>query len=194
MTTIDSRLFLACVPTAHVRDDVAERARAVLGSSLERVYAAEDLHLTLVFLGHVDAERAQLVEAGMARAFGDAAPISLRVGGTGSFATAGREHALWAGFELGVEANARLLDLVARGRQLAAESGIALAARDAAQPFVPHLTLARPRPSEVAPRDFARLAFDLDWRADEVVLCASVGAGRPGGRYPVRARVRLCGS
>lgn len=193
MTTARTRLFLGILPPEDVRTAIADRARSVLGASGMRVYAAADLHLTLVFLGHVDPECARRVAAGMAEAFADAAPLALRVGGTGSFPVGRRERALWAGFEPGDRERARLEDLVARGRRLAARSGVALDPADLARPFTPHLTLARPRGGESVPAGFASLRFDVAWVSAEVCLFESVGAGVPGGRYPVRARAALAG-
>jgi len=188
------RLFLGLLPPAHLSDAVADGARKALGRDITRVYAAGDLHLTLVFLGDVPLEAAARVESGLQGAFEDAAPVALRVAGTGSFPTPGHARTLWAGFDLAERERLGLLDLVARGRRLATEAGIELAARDLGAPYVPHLTLARPRPGERVPPEFAGLRFDLDWRADEVCLFESAGAGSPGGRYPVRASCALRGA
>ncbi|MCY2961070.1 MAG: RNA 2',3'-cyclic phosphodiesterase [Planctomycetota bacterium] len=193
MTPTGPRLFLGLLPAPEVRDEIAERARSLLGPSLARVYAAEDLHLTLVFLGRIPCENVRRIEVGMQAAFEGAAPIRLRVGGTGSFPTAGHERALWAGLDLAPPGRMRLEDLVDRGRRLATAAGIQIGARDLAQSFVPHLTLAGPRAGESVPPAFEGLRFDLDWVAEEVLLFESLGATAPDGRYPVRARVHLRG-
>lgn len=187
------RLFLAIVPPAEVRAEIAHRAARALDGCVDRVYVADDLHLTLVFLGDVERACAGRVVAGLEAAFTDASPIALRAAGTGSFGVAGHERALWAGFDLDASSRARLEDLVARGRALAARSGIELAAHELARAYVPHLTLARPRARDRAPTEFAALRFDVGWTADEVALCESAGAGARDGRYPVRASVRLRG-
>ncbi|MBL8863381.1 MAG: hypothetical protein JNK02_15420 [Planctomycetes bacterium] len=100
---------------------------------------------------------------------------------------------MWAGFDLAPEERAALLDLVERGRALAARCGVALDGADLARPFTPHLTLTRLRQPRRAPGDFDRLRFDLDWLADEVHLFESAGGAGSGPRYPVRATCRLRG-
>lgn len=191
------RLFLGILPPADVRELVAARARAALEGTVAGVYAADDVHLTLVFLGDVGADAARAVERGLAAAYGAARPVALGLGGAGAFGDAGRERALWAGFQLDDRQRAALEDLVARGRRLAAGCGVALPAADLERPFTPHLTVARPRARERVPDGFAALRFDAGWTADEVVLFESAGRAsgeRGSARYPARARVRLAGS
>ncbi len=193
MATSSTRIFLGIAPPLELQERVAAGARAVLSGTQLRVYHEQDIHLTLVFFGEVASEAASLVEHGLADAFRGARPVDLRVGGTGSFESGGRERALWAGFDLQDESRERLLDIVDRGRRLAAGAGIEVPAADRERPFVPHLTLVRPRSGERAPESFASLRFDLDWTADAVSLFASVGGGAGTARYPVRASVRLAG-
>jgi 2'-5' RNA ligase len=197
MSARSTRLFLGLLPPATIREEVAVRAREVLHGAVSHVYAADDVHLTLVFLGEVEGESCSRVEAGLAGAFDGAAPVRLRIGGggafggAGAFSVVGHERALWAGFDLDDLSRAGLGDLVARSRRLTAAAGIELAPHDLERPFVPHLTLARPRARERVPEACAALRFDLDWTADAVHLFASVGAAAGTGRYPVRASVRL---
>ncbi len=193
MSAHTSRWFLGIAPPRDVAERIASIARAALAGTSLRTYTSEDLHLTLVFLGEVERERIESVERGLDDAFCAARPLALHVGGTGVFESGGRERALWAGFDQSEGARAQLQDLVDRSRRLAADAGIELSASDLERPFVPHLTLARPRAREQAPPDFEHLRFDIDWRASAVHLFESVGRGVESGRYPVRASAELRG-
>lgn len=193
MSRQTSRWFLGIAPPRDVAERIAASARAALDGTLLRVYAAEDLHLTLVFLGEVEREFVKRVEVGFAAAYRDARPIALHVGGTGVFESDGRARALWADFDHDEGSRSGLLDLVDRGRRLAADSGLELPASDLERPFVPHLTLARPRAREHAPPAFEHLRFDVGWTAREVHLFESVGRDSESGRYPTRGNAELRG-
>jgi len=181
------RYFLGLRPPPPVAAAIAERAHGVLAGAIDKLYSAEDLHLTLVFLGEVAPERQAELDAKFSRAFADAEPFALEVGGTGAFGNPGQEWALWAGIQPEAASRARLQDLVARSRRLAKDCGIVLPVADLARPFAPHLTLARPRTKERAPAAFRSLRFDVGWEVDAVHLFESVGGAGPGPRYPVRA-------
>jgi 2'-5' RNA ligase len=185
------RLFLGLLPPPALAREVHDLARPALSDV--PVYAAGDLHLTLVFLGEVDPARAASLRAGLEDAFADASGVRLRVGGSDAFEVPGHERALWAGFDLDAEQHAWLADLVARGRALAAASGVVLPAADLERPYVPHLTLARPHSRWRATPAFGALRFDLDWEADAVHLFESVGRDAATPRYPVRASCPLRG-
>lgn len=105
----------------------------------------EEMHLTLEFVGEVDAVHAQpLVEA-----FGrdvDAAPFTVVCAGLGVFPPRGAPKVLWIGIVAGrdevVALRSRVVDRLTR-------VGIACDVR----PYHPHLTLARWRVSRPADRD-----------------------------------------
>ncbi len=181
------RLFLGLLPPPPVAASIAERTHAVLTGAIGKLYSADDLHLTLVFLGEVMPEREVELDVKFSRAFADAESFPLAIGGTGAFGSAGAEWALWAGIQPDPASRARLQDLVARSRRLAKDCGIVLPVADLARPFAPHLTLARPRPRERTPTEFRTLRFDLGWTANAVHLFESLGGAGPGPHYPVRA-------
>jgi 2'-5' RNA ligase len=188
------RLFLGLLPPADVRAAVVEAARPVLSGMRGGVHAAEDLHLTLCFLGQVEESRLSCLRSELAGALASARAVHLRVGGTGVFPTPGKERTAWAGLETTPEERAGLLDLVRRCREAATAAGVDWKAGGAEAPlatFVPHLTLARPRAPGGLPPAFAGLRFDRAWTADAVLLFESAGAGDPRGRYPVLARWML---
>lgn len=185
------RLFLGLLPPAEVRHALVETTRPFLAALRGTVYAAEDLHLTLCFLGQVDESRLPCLRSELAGAMASASAVRLRVGGTGAFPTPGKERTLWAGLDLRPEERAGLLDLVRRSREASSAAGIDWnqgRAEPALESFVPHLTLARPRAPGRVPPEFAGLRFDREWTADAALLFESAGPGDSRGRYPVLAR------
>ena len=88
------RLFYAVVPDAGVRDALAELAREVARETGGRAARAENLHLTLAFLGNVPQERIADVAGIGAKAAEAAAPFLLTLGALGVFRDAG---VAWAG-------------------------------------------------------------------------------------------------
>jgi 2'-5' RNA ligase len=144
------RLFAAVDLSPETRDAMAaeqKRIAASLGAasaSLKWV-RPDRAHLTLVFIGEVDAARVPPLVAAMERDV-DAAPFDIVFTGTGVFPLRGAPRVLWTGIGAG------LAELGAVQRELTARigaRGVAIEARD----FHPHLTLARwtrSRPSDRA--------------------------------------------
>src|SRR5206468_6389833 len=123
-----------------------KRLAAVLhdrGAAIKWV-RAEQMHLTLVFLGEVDESRATpLLEA--AGRDVDQAPFDLVFGGLGVFPTRGSPNILWLGVTSGAERAIALQHTLA---ERVKSHGIVLETRS----FSPHLTLARWRTSRSADR------------------------------------------
>lgn len=126
-----ARLFFALWPDAPAREALATVAARVAARLEGRPVPAANLHLTLAFLGEVDAARVDALEQAAGGIAAHAFTVSLdRLGG---FRRAG---VAWAGCRQCPESLARLqADLDARIR----EAGFAPDPR----PFAPHLTLAR---------------------------------------------------
>ena len=119
--------------------DVGERLRRELGSASDSVrwVRPEGLHLTLRFLGEIEAERVEPILPAMVAAARDSAPISLRLGNAGVFGGR-RPRVIWVGLD--GEA-ARLSELAERLDAALDEAGFD--ARRGA--FRPHITLGRVR-------------------------------------------------
>jgi len=98
----------------------------------------DGVHLTLKFLGGVDAAKIAPISAAMAEAAKGIAPFSLKVEGLGAFPNLRRVQVVWVGLSGEVE---RLADLQQRLENNLAELGFAPEKRR----FAPHLTLARVR-------------------------------------------------
>lgn len=139
---------------AFVAIDLAEEVRAALAREQSRLKAAcarnhgirwtrpEGLHVTLKFLGAIEAERATSVTNAL-RVVERFDPFKVEVQGFGFFPDARRPRVLW----VGVQAPAALRDLAARVETALEALGFARESR----PFKPHLTLARFDPPHAQP-------------------------------------------
>jgi RNA 2',3'-cyclic 3'-phosphodiesterase len=143
---------------------------------------AQNLHLTIRFLGHVEGSLAEgiagrLAEAGL-RAF------DLQLGELGTFKRGRLVRVVWLGLTSGGE---EISALASRVEEECKKAGLEAEARR----FNAHLTLARARPRDGAPLpDFGPLP-ELDaWRAEELILYRS-HLGRAGSVYEPLRRIRL---
>ncbi|MCU0833613.1 MAG: RNA 2',3'-cyclic phosphodiesterase [Chromatiaceae bacterium] len=156
------RLFFALWPDAAVR-----RGLLKICGDLPRYHGREphpeDLHLTLAFLGEIDAERRRCAEEAADRV--QAEPFRLRLDRVGHWA---RPRILWCGAS---DCPTSLLGLLAGLNQGLLGCGFTPERR----PFVPHLTLARKAPRLEA----FELDPPLDWLVAEFVLVGSRLGERP---------------
>ncbi len=152
--------------------------------------AAENLHVTLKFLGNVEVGSLERVTAGLEAAVRGSAPFDLGIRGLGAFPTPARARVVWAGVTAGREA---MSALAARVEAALVPIGVSREAR----PFSPHVTLGRVR----APRKDRRLAGLIEAagavefgvvRVDAVWLMRS-DLGPSGARYSEIAIVSLSG-
>ena len=164
------RLFFAIWPDVAARERLAALAADVAQVARGKAVPAANLHLTLAFLGEVEAARLALlpeIAAGI-----EAGAFSLRFDRVGSFP---RARVSWAGC---AKAPAELVHLQsALARELAAR-GFALEER----PFAPHLTLARKAVTALPP---ARIE-PIQWSVAEFALVTSRA-----GRYETVSSWRL---
>src|SRR6185369_3311627 len=124
------RLFIAIELPDHYKKALGELRTAIPGA---RWVAAEQIHLTLAFLGGVDEDTAGRLIAGLAGI--QAAKFELSLTGTGCFPNRQRPRVVW----VGVKPEPGLTGLAAMVRETVLACGIPLEER----PFSPHLTLAR---------------------------------------------------
>jgi len=177
------RLFVA-VPLDGTTRQAIERHLARLGPLPGRLVPPANWHVTLRFLGDVDARG----EAALVRALDDAAwpaAFAMTLGRLGAFPTAARARVLWLGVDAGA---APLAHLAALADGAAESAGLGSDGR-----FAAHLTLSRLRPG--TPGDVRRLvdaapAARVGMAVTEVALFASELGGGPA-RYSVRHRVML---
>jgi 2'-5' RNA ligase len=133
------RVFAALELPAELRRRLAEvqgnLSQTVPGDDV-RWSRLDGVHLTLKFYGDVDTERLPDIQAGLARAAAEAAPMRLAVEGLGVFPSPQRPQVIWAGLagdlsslhalQAAVEAEATALGFKAEERE-----------------YAPHLTLGR---------------------------------------------------
>lgn len=137
------RLFLA----VELVDEVREAAAAAASRLRQRLEAAgrvdarwtpaENLHITLWFLGELDDHRAAGLAAALRQPFASDV-FDVHVGGFGVFPPRGRPRVLWLGVDEGAE------ELRALHRELGGRLA-PLGFEGDHRPFHPHLTIARVR-------------------------------------------------
>ncbi len=124
------RLFVAIALPDETRERLAGLQEGIPGA---RWVPAENLHLTLHFIGEVDGRQAHDIDAALAAVRGPV--FSIALAGVGQFGAKSKLRALWAG----VEPSDPLLRLQAKVAQAVRSAGIATESRK----FKPHVTLAR---------------------------------------------------
>ncbi len=134
------RLFVALEIPSAVRDNLAaliEELRAADAAATKnkaRWVRAENLHVTLKFIGNADAGMLDAIRASLAEVNAGGV-VELRFRGVGFFPEEKRPRVLWAG----IAASQNLAPLAAGIDARLEKLGIARETRD----FAPHLTLAR---------------------------------------------------
>jgi 2'-5' RNA ligase len=174
------RLFVALNAPADLQKTLGEIGREAADLEI-RWTPAEQLHLTLKFLGYIDERLVGEIQSALENACRAAAASSLRAAGLGCFPNANRPRILWAGIEGNLEG---LLDLQSR-----VEAAVSKWVEPEARPFSAHLTLARIkelRPaSRIALKDLLHRHAETrfgQWEARQVDLMQSV-PGRSGSIY-----------
>jgi len=152
-----ARLFVAIFPPQSVVEALmAEIAKVASRGGAIRWTKPQQIHLTLNFLGHVEAGRVAEFARGVGAAAAEATRHSLEVVGLGTFPSAKRPRILWAG--LGGEMGPLLALKLALDRRMQA-LGWVPEERD----FHPHLTIGRAR--DMGARERAELAAFIDSHA-----------------------------
>jgi RNA 2',3'-cyclic 3'-phosphodiesterase len=134
------RLFVALEIPADVRDEFAaliselRAADSSFSKSRARWVRPENLHVTLKFIGHVDASKVDPIRAALAEVRFEA-PVEMQFRGLGFFPSAKRPRVFWAG----MEASPNLALLAAEIDTRLKKLGISSETKE----FAPHLTLAR---------------------------------------------------
>lgn len=148
------RLFIAINLPADVREMLWEVTAPLRAARYPvRWVAADAIHLTLKFLGEVEAAREDEIAGGIAAAVGGAKLFPLPVGGFGAFPSAQRPRVVW----VGLEPVPPLELLQHRVEQEMERLGFPTEGR----PFHPHLTLGRVK-RDARPAALGGLATDLD--------------------------------
>jgi len=183
------RLFVAVNLPPEERRRAWEASRALRTAHLPVRWTAEaSLHLTLRFLGEVDAERAGPIGEALAGAVRAARPFTLSLGGVGAFPSLTRPRVVWVGVE-----RHPALELLANDVELAL---MRLEFEPELRPFSPHLTLgrvqhgARPAAFKALPALAAGVAYEGTTVVESVDLMQST-LGAEGATYTVLRRAPL---
>lgn len=176
------RVFCAIELPTEVRVRAAEHA-ARLRERATNVRAswprAENLHLTLKFLGEIERSRVEELSNAATRAVQNTRPFNLIIEGAGAFPTRGVPRVIWLGIKDSSDGLSRLQS------NLEAEC-VNIGFPREERPFHPHLTLARIRAPQGA-RELARLHQETGFEAIEFnvtelsVMRSELGPG--GSRY-----------
>ncbi|MBD58926.1 MAG: RNA 2',3'-cyclic phosphodiesterase [Citromicrobium sp.] len=157
------RLFVALRPPETIRDHLIDTMEGLDGA---RWQSDDQLHLTLRFIGEVDAMQAEDLASALAHV--RLAPFVLRLRGVGTFEHKGHTTALWAR----VEESEPLAILHRRVERACRAAGLEPERRK----FVPHVTIARTNTSTGPVGDWlakhGRLALP-DWPVDRFHLVES---------------------
>ena len=153
-----------------------------------RWVAAENLHITLWFIGEVDDERAVAIDRSMAAPF-PVAPFEVTLEGCGAFPPTGAPRVFWLGLRAGAEGMRELYGEV--GRRLTP-----LGFEPERRPYSAHLTIARVKDSRRDAAPGIRRVLDQvpasagTCRIEAVTLFRSRLSPK-GSAYEARARVPL---
>ncbi len=188
------RLFIAFPFSEAIREKcLALQGRGKKQGLALRWCQPEQLHLTLVFLGNINAEEGREVEAILQAAAERFSPFELRISGLGAFPNYRKPRVLW----LGLSENPCLMVLQQNLSEALVEFGIAREAR----PFHPHLSLGRfrrgPRDEMKAQaalvKQWIKTEADLDLGNCEMatILLMESRLRPQGSEYYVRLRVPL---
>jgi len=141
------RLFVALEIPSAVRDNLAalinglRAADASSSKNKARWVRPENLHVTLKFIGHIDAGKLDAIRASLAEV-SSGGTVELRFRGLGFFPNEKRPRVFWAG----IAASPNLAPLAAEIDARLEKLGIPRETRE----FAPHLTLARFDPPGVS--------------------------------------------
>ena len=144
------RLFVAIEIPQEIRNGLAifiKELRAIAPQA--KWVRAENLHVTLKFLGHTDSTRLTAIENALS-AIHDADPVTLAFRGLGFFPNEKRPRVFWAR----MDPSANLKAIAAEIDHAIHKLGFPLEER----PFAPHLTLARFDPPGLHPKLAAAVA------------------------------------
>jgi RNA 2',3'-cyclic 3'-phosphodiesterase len=148
-----------CFIALGLEDGPASSLAAWLESTRElfpelAVSEAGNLHLTLAFLGEIDAEAVEAAGAAVLAAAAGRRSWTLRWAGAGVFPGALRSRVMW----MGVDGGDTLVDAHRALVTALSESGLPVEDR----PYRPHLTLARVRRPGLSREQRARVVAHLD--------------------------------
>ena len=185
------RLFWAVNLPAPLKAKLASLQEKLKQTNADAKWVEEqNLHLTLQFLGDVDAQKTASLTGNMQNALDGFPAFCLRLGGLGFFPNARRARVFWAGITGDLASLQRLHEQVQKANLL---SGFPAEERD----FSPHLTLARLRSNRglsallKAVEELGESAADLGELSVTSVDLMKSELSRRGPTYTILAAVKL---
>ncbi len=185
---VRSRLFAAVLLPAAIRADVARATGDLRALEGVRPVRAEQLHLTLRFIGEVDRGLETPLAREIAAAVAELPGFSIRLRAAGVFPSHRRARVLW----VGVEETPALAVLQRSVEEALVRAGVAPDPR----PFRPHVTVGRiraPRPPVGLAGAVARVRFEATVEVRRVSLMRSELLPR-GARHTEIAACPLAGA
>jgi 2'-5' RNA ligase len=150
------RAFIAIELPSHVQDAIEKQTahlRQVVGNDLIRWIPAQNMHLTLKFLGDIASSHVDFLKQLLTREATQQSQFDLQIGGLGAYPTSRRPRVLW----VGLHAPAALASL-----QKSIEVGTTrLGYEHEVNAFSPHLTIGRVR-QNISPSELPKIRAALD--------------------------------
>ena len=185
------RTFIALNLPSRERQRIHRAVRVLREGGLPvRWVEADNLHITLKFLGEIRPERVAEVEASLAGVASATQPFTLMLEGFGAFPTLRRPRVIWMGAQASPELRCLKQDL----EWALAECGFEAETRE----FHPHLTLGRADPGDRAGvfRGLDELVAGLHLTCEGAVRTVDLmrsSLSQEGAQYSVLSAVKLGG-
>ena len=184
------RLFFGLGLDGEVAERLCARVRSVLhDQGPDALYRANDLHLTVAFLGEMDEASVASIQAVATEEFRGLMAPELRVGGeVDAFPSREAPRAVFAGVEETFESSGRLAAIRNRAQQVGLSHGWRPRTAENARGFRPHVTLARLGGRPPTGDGIYELSHERNWLPVDITLFESLDDRFEGGdRYRIRA-------
>ncbi len=176
------RLFFGLSVDADVGAALLRAVRGSLGGNGDgagecAIYGADDLHVTLCFIGRFDPREIPSLRQVAGGEFRGMLAPEMRVGGeTGAFPSRAAPRALFAQARESASCLGRLEALRNRALQAALAHGWRPGEAERGRSFRPHVTVARAPNGTEVPEDFWDIGLERSWVPVDVSLFESLGA------------------
>jgi 2'-5' RNA ligase len=187
------RIFIAIDPPPDWREFLREAQSNIkrrLADSQIKWTDAEQIHITLRFLGYILRDEVPLVEKTVTEACAGSNRFILRCSSLGCFPRSSSPRVLWIGIEDVENALAPLEKKIVQATK-------AIGKEPEDRPFHPHLTLARIKQMRSGQRkelakiiESQKVTLESPWQVNDVLVMESKLSPH-GARYEVRSRIAL---
>jgi 2'-5' RNA ligase len=177
------RAFIAIDIPLHLQDAIEKqtsRLRQTLGNDLIRWIPAQNMHLTLKFLGDIASSHVEFLKQLLTREAAQHSQFDFQIGGLGSYPNSRRPRILW----VGLHAPAELASL-----QKSIEAGTTrLGYEQEEHDFSPHLTIGRVR-QNISATELPKIRAVLD-----NIQLGNIGTARVDSIHLVKSELNPNGS